>query len=164
MTISDNALSYVGQREKPGNSGFKDPEFEKEMKEEGWQYGWAWCAVFAKVVFKNVYPEKASELDKRFSPSAVQTFHNFKNAGYPIYSQPVLDSLVVWQNYKKGIAQWSGHVGIVVDVLDQNIFRSVEGNANSAGGREGVEVAVIKRNALSKPDTGLRLLGFVKIS
>ena len=88
--IVANAVSYIGQRENAArnNSGFLDPAFEVEMKEEGWQKSWAWCAIFAKVVFKNVFPERAAELDKLFSPSAVQTFRNFKNAGHAISNVP----------------------------------------------------------------------------
>lgn len=161
--IIDNALSYVGQTEKPGNSGFTDPAFEKEMKEEGWQYGWAWCSIFTKVVFKNVLIGKAKILNKLFSPSAVQTFHNFKSAGYAVFDKPVAGALVVWQHQKNGQPQWTGHAGICVDVIDDTLFRSVEGNTNDKGGREGYIVALKKRQ-VKKVTNGLQILGFIKIA
>lgn len=160
--IISNARSYLGQTEKQGNSGFMDPKFEAEMREEGWQTGWAWCSVFAKVVFKNVYPEKSKELNKLFSPSAVQTFRNFRDAGYPVHYVPKEGYLVVWQNHKDGKPQWTGHVGIVTEVIDNHTFKSVEGNTNDVGGREGYIVAErIRKNV--PVNNGLKVIGFIKI-
>jgi hypothetical protein len=162
--IVEEALSYVGQREKKGNSGFLDPKFEAEMREEGWQYGWAWCAVFGKVVFKNVYPERAEELNDLFSPSAVTTFNNFKKAGYHINTLPEVGNMVVWQTMKEGKPQATGHLGIVVKLNNSWRFQSVEGNGNDEGGREGVEVA-LQLDRATKKDVwnGLKVLGFVRI-
>lgn len=163
MTPSENALTYVGQVEKPGNSGFIDPKFEAEMREEGWQKGWAWCAVFTKVVFKNCYPAKAKELDKLFSPSTVQTFKNFRDAGYLIGYAPQPNTLVIWQSYKEGKPLATGHAGVVSKVISSWEFESVEGNTNSEGGREGFEVAIMPRKIFAKVTTGLKILGFIQI-
>lgn len=160
--IVKNARSYIGKTEKPNNSGFTDPSFEKEMKEEGWQYGWAWCAIFAKVVYKNVFPEKFTILDKLFSASTVQTFNNFKKAGYFISDTPVKGALVIWQNQKNGIPQSTGHAGIVTEVYNKELFKSVEGNTNDQGGREGYIVAE-KLRKVKKVRDGLQVLGFIKI-
>jgi len=162
--IIDNALSYVGEQEKPGNSGFIDPKFEAEMKEEGWQFGWAWCAVFAKVVFKNVYPEKSEELNRLFSPSAVVTFRNFRDDSYLINELPKPGNLVVWQKVIEGKKQIQGHVGIVTKLNSAWEFESVEGNSNDEGGREGKEVALItNRKVIKDVWTGLKVLGFIQI-
>ena len=161
--IIENAMSYIGQHEISGNKGFLDPKFEAEMKEEGWQMGQAWCSLFAKVVFKNVFPEKAAELDKLFSSSAVQTFKNFENAAYPINNLPREGNLVIWQQMKDGVPQWQGHAGIVVELKSTWEFKSVEGNTNEAGGREGVTVAVKERKVLKDVWNGLKVLGFVQV-
>lgn len=161
MTPSENALSYLGQTEIHGNAGFTDPKFEAEMKEEGWQKGWAWCSVFAKVVFKNCYPENP-ELDKLFSASAVQTYKNFRDAAYIQAEIPEKDMLVIWQQQKEGKPQWQGHAGIVVNVIDKNTFESVEGNTNDGGGREGYIVAK-KLRKVQKVQNGLQVLGFIRI-
>jgi hypothetical protein len=53
-----------------------------------------------------------------------------------------------------------GHAGVVVEAHD-NYFKSVEGNTNDAGGREGYIVAEKRRYYTFDVDNGLRLLGFV---
>lgn len=158
-----NALSYVGEHELSGNSGFVNPKFEHEMHEEGWLKGQAWCSLFTKVVFKNVYPEKSDEFDKLFSASAVQTFKNFESAAYPINNLPREGNLVIWQQMKDGKPQWQGHAGIVVKLKSSWEFESVEGNTNEAGGREGVTVAVKERKVLKDVWNGLKVLGFIQI-
>lgn len=161
--IWEMANSYLGQMEKPGNSGFIDPKFEAEMKEEGWQHGWAWCAVFTKVVYKNIFPEKAKELDRLFSPSAVQTYRNFEKAGYIIGHAPREGYLCIWQTMKNGIPQATGHAGIVGPVKDNWIFESIEGNTNDGGGREGYIVAMRTRKHIADVKDGLKVLGFVQV-
>lgn len=163
MRPSHEAQKYLGKTEKPGNMGFHDPVFESEMREEGWQTGWAWCAVFCKVVYKNCYPEKSKELDRLFSPSTIQTFRNFRDAGYPIGHVPQPDSLVIWQTMKDGKPQSTGHAGIVLEVIDTWQFRSIEGNTNDGKGREGYIVATHRRKVLAEVTNGLKVLGFIQV-
>lgn len=162
MKPSEVAKQYIGFEEKPANTGFKNAEFEKKMKAVGFESGHAWCAYFAELCFKEAYPEKNKELDKLFSASAVQTFFNFQKAGYKISATPVADSLVIWQNQKAGKPMWNGHAGIVSEVIDKATFRSIEGNTNDDGSREGYEVALKKRTTGTKLN-GLQVLGFVII-
>lgn len=165
MTPVENALTYLGETEKPGNSGFVNPIFEAEMREEGWQTGWAWCQLFCKVVFKNCYPEKAAELNKLFSPSTIRTFKNFKDAAYPIGHVPVVNHMVIWQMMKNGGGLATGHAGIVSKVKSTWEFESIEGNSNSHGGREGFEVSLNQnRKVLANVVNGLKILGFVQIN
>lgn len=162
MSPSEVAIKYIGQTEKPGNMGFNDEEFEAKMKAVGFKRSHAWCAYFAELVFKEAYPEKFKELDKLFSASAVKTYKNFRDAGYPMHNTPEKDCLVIWQMHKNGKPQWQGHAGIVVRVEPNNwIFESVEGNTNDGGGREGYIVAMRSRRHLAKVDNGLKVLGFI---
>lgn len=161
MTPSEIALKYIGQTEKPGNSGFNDAEFEEKMKAVGFQKSHAWCSYFAELVFKEAYPDN-KELDKLFSASAVQTFKNFSNSAYVIGELPSENWLVIWQMQKDGKPQWQGHVGIVAKVIDHETFESIEGNTNDGGGREGYIVAK-KLRKVKKVQNGLQVLGFVKI-
>ena len=158
--VIKNALSYLGEREKSGNSGFINPDFEAEMKEEGWQKGWAWCALFCKVVYKNALPEKAAELNKIFSPSVVQTFKNFEKAKYPVHALPRPGYLVLWQSIKDGRPQSTGHAGIVTSLKSTWEFKSIEGNTSEAGSREGIIVGENDRKVLKDVWNGLKVLGF----
>lgn len=156
------AKKYLGQREKPGNMGFIDPSFDKKMKGVGHQDTHAWCAYFSELVFKEAYPDKLKALDRLFSASAVTTFENFKKAGYEVSAAPKEGALVIWQHYENGEKQWQGHAGVVSEVVSEKLFKSIEGNTNASGGREGIEVAEKSRTTEKKP-TGLNVLGFIVI-
>ena len=128
----------------------------------GFEKKQAWCSYFAELVAKESLPDKVKELDKLFSASAVQTFKNFQSAGYEISKIPVLDSVVIWQNYEDNNAQWTGHAGIVSKVINTSSFQSIEGNTNDKGGREGYIVAEKIRSTLKKK-SGLNVMGFIII-
>ncbi len=162
MTLSQEAMKYLGKREISGNNGFVDPIFEIEMKEEGWQKGWAWCCVFLRVVAVNTHPEKTAELRKLITPSVVQTFRNFRDAAYPIRYLPEQDSIVFYQSYKNGNAQGTGHVGIVTKA-EGELYTDISGNTNETGSREGVIVGLKDHRLNLNVDNGLRCIGFVKI-
>lgn len=163
MTPSQVAAQYLGKTEKPGNSGFTDADFEQRMSDVGFKKSHAWCAYFTELVFKEAYPAKFAELDKLFSASAVQTFRNFQKHGYIIKPIPVIDSLVIWQSYKKGVPQVTGHAGIVSKAIDSWQFESIEGNTSSKGVREGYIVGPQKRKVLAEVTNGLKVMGFVII-
>jgi hypothetical protein len=167
MALSDKivqtGLSYVGQQEISGNKGFKNAAFQKKMEECGWSMTQSWCAYFAELVWKEAFGKSHplwKTLDRLFSPSATATFANFK--GHPTEfatgKTPKVGALVVWQ-YGNG---WQGHIGVVTELVDKTTFKTVEGNTNSSGGREGIEVAV-KTRKLGEPfkAKGLNIVGFV---
>lgn len=164
------ALKYVGQKELPNNVFDPSTDFGKKMKAVGHQDSMPWCALFCELVFKEAYPEKFKELDKLFSASAVQTYKNFTHKdtglGYSENHLPEVGNLVIWQMIKDGVPQWQGHAGIVISVEKEPnhwIFKSVEGNTNEAGSREGVTVAIKERKVIAKVFNGLKVLGFIRI-
>jgi hypothetical protein len=159
MKIVDIARTYVGKKEIPQNAGFVDQTLENEMLKCGWQKGFAWCAIIAKLWAKKAYPDN-KDLDRLFSASAVQTFNNFKRAGYEISEKPVLGSIVIWQRYKDGQRTWQGHAGVVSQVISDKEFKSIEGNSSPIGSREGDRVVENPR-VISKKETGLNVLGFI---
>src|SRR5687767_12719079 len=130
MTPSEVARQYLGQTEKPANSGFNDATFEDKMEEVGFQKGHAWCAYFCELVFKEAIPERFDELDRLFSGSTILTFRNFRDAAFPIGHIPAMDHLVIWQTIKEGKPMATGHAGIVSEVKSTWEFKSIEGNTN----------------------------------
>ena len=72
-----------------------------------------------------------------------------------------LQNIVIWQTYKKGKAQGTGHAAIVMEVGEDTI-KTIEGNTNDKGGREGYIVASKSRSINFTNDNGLRMLGFIK--
>jgi hypothetical protein len=155
------ASSYVGQTETPNNSGFKDSVFQKKMEEVGWEKTLAWCSYFAELVFKEAAcdAETKKKLGKLFSGSATTTYKNFELDGtYKTGKEPKPGALAI---YRHGTG-WQGHAAIVVGIPDKTIFKTVEGNTNDVGGREGYIVAR-KNRYWKKPftPTGLNLVGFI---
>jgi len=169
--IIEISYKYEFEKEIKGNSGFKDDVFQQKMEAVGWDTGQAWCSYFAELVWKEAYGNCDSSyidvLDKLFSANAVQTYENFKKSKkFKTSNSPEPGDLVIWAYYKnnepkkKGI--WTlGHIGLVTQAA-QLFFLSMEGNTNSQGGREGIEVAEKKRELDFYKEDGLRTLGFVK--
>lgn len=164
LHIVEVGRTYLNKQEKKGNSGFYDERFEQEMIAMGWQKGWAWCAFFAELVWRKAYGSLNSvieaDLRRLFSASATQTYNNFRtNKNYKDYvsNKPEIGSLIVWR-YGDG---WQGHIGIVQQIRGKEVL-TIEGNTNSQGGREGIEVANHWRLIeYTHTDKGLNLLGFV---
>lgn len=161
--IVDVAKKDIGKKEKPNNSGFQDAEHEKRLLAVGWQRGWAWCACQLEAWIWDAYPEKKDQLKGLFVPSAVNTFRNLVNAGYEKTDVPVVGSLVFWQKYEDGKAQWTGHCGVVSEVIDDTKFKSIEGNTSNSGSRNGDGVYELTRVVKKEVPDGLKVIGFIKI-
>lgn len=172
MTINElilyNARKFLSQQEIRGNQGFRDEKFQKLMEACGWQKGQAWCAYFFELVWKLAYENydkpTIKVLDKLFSAGAVKTYNNFKASEFIVNQVPSIGAGVIWQNYKDNKPHWTGHAGIVYKIYsdDSDKFETVEGNTNSKGGREGIEVAKQIRSLDFEPKLkGLVLKGFI---
>ena len=159
------ARQYIGEHEKPQNSGFMSSTFEVKMKSVGWDRGQAWCAYFTELVWKEAFPDYFQLLDELFSASAVNNWKIFSNHRDFICDREFrIGCLCIWQMYMNGKPHWTGHMGIGSSLIVPENFLSIEGNTNSYGGREGVEVAERNRSLNFEPkEHGLVLLGFVKI-
>lgn len=160
-TIKQIAQSYLGQREVPGNMGFTDKAFEKKMQAVGFVKSYAWCALFAELVWTEAYKGSGLQyvIKKLFSASATTTYKNFDIDGtFKVSQTPEVGAVVIWRHG----SGWQGHAGIVTEVKGDYI-KTVEGNTNSAGGREGIEVAGKLRAWHNVPyqANGLNLVGFI---
>lgn len=163
MQIIDIARSYVGQREKPGNTGFLDKQLEADMRSVGWVPGHSWCAYFIEMVAWKAYPDRVESIKGLFVPSAVNSYRNLLRAGYKSSMEPKVGSFMFMQKMNDSIALWQGHCGIVSHVTDSKNFRCIEGNTNSAGSREGDSVQEKSRVVNPNVENGLKIIGFVEI-
>lgn len=157
------ATSFLDEEEKSGNRGFKTKSFEEQMKSIGWKYGQSWCAYFIELVWRTSFtscgmPEIYQQsLNSLFSGSVVQTFRNFKNSKlFEITKTPSKGCLVLWQSRKNPTF---GHCGIVISFTSNNL-KTIEGNTNSNGSREGYKVC---RKSRTYSPAGYKLLGFVNL-
>lgn len=156
--ITNIASGYLGYREIGQNEAFEHPVFQKLLYERGWRPGMAWCSFFCELVYYEVY---GKEIDPLFSSSAVQTFYNFRNAGWEISPIPIRGGLAVWQLYRNGVKQWQGHIA-VIEHSEGDVLTTIDGNSNNNGSRNGIMVARVKRVINLEEDNGLRILGFIK--
>ena len=156
------AKSYIGETELPNNSGWKDAAFQQKMVDCGWQKGQSWCAFTTELIWKEAYGKDSPVyplLDRLFSASATATAANFiASKDFTTGKSPKEGALVLWRHG----TGWQGHAGVVTKVIDGINFKSIEGNTNSAGGREGIEVAEKNRKVgeAFKPN-GLNIICFV---
>jgi hypothetical protein len=168
--ILKTALNFVGEREVGNNIRFENLRFEELMAKSGWERGQAWCAYFGEVVYREAGLTQLADL---FSGSAVQTLTNIRKAletqglGNVIspnsVSRPNVGDIFIMQSYGDGDPSWTGHLGIVARVMKNGLFVTVEGNTNSEGGREGIEVALGIRSMADKDrEDGLRLIAFIR--
>ena len=157
--------AFVGQQEKSGNSGFQNAEMERLMKEVGWHEGDAWCVYFAKLMWYMKAPEWLKpKIKTSISGSSQQTLKNVSNdPAFVVSKIPRIGDMVIWQTYKNGSGKSTGHAGIVQRV-NVNDFKTIEGNTNSSGTNEGVEVAEKTRTYDFDKTNGLRLKGFVRFA
>ena len=163
MNIIDVARKDIGKKEKPNNSGFHDRQLELDMLAVGWQPGWAWCACILEKWAWEAYPERKDKIKGLFVASAVNTFRNLVNAGFEKYDVPVEGSLVFWQKYEDGKAQWTGHTGVVSEVISETTFKSIEGNTSNSGSRNGDGVYELTRTVKKEVHDGLKVIGFIKV-
>lgn len=172
--VLEYAKSCVGKQEIPGNQGFKDPVFDLAMRRVGFKNGWAWCALFAELCYSVPEYEGKSKviatISDCFSANAVRTFENFlwdENIYFEASQNIKEGSVVIWQKNRGGKpvqtsdGLWTlGHAGIVEQV-HRDYFVAIEGNTNSSGGREGIEVARKERKYNFDIDNGLEIVGFI---
>lgn len=167
--ILDFAIRDIGIKEIKGNKGWYNKLFQKDMEKlTDWKDSYAWCISFCEKVWRQAYKiyDESGKIDKQIEKlivaSVTQTYKNFKADGsFAISQEPVIGAIVIWQTYKNGIADWTGHAAIVERINGLKNFETIDGNSNSEGGREGIEVARQIRTYNFDNNNGLRLIGFI---
>lgn len=160
--ILTQAKLCIGQEEIQPNLGFKTPAFDARMKAVGFYRGASWCGFFVMLVLFQAYSDAIgilTYLKKYCSPSTHQMWLNFKASKEVITGQiPKLGAVVIWQEGDTT----NGHTGLVSWVAtDGKTFKSIEGNTNGAGGREGYRVWENSHTVgLPHSEKGTNLMGF----
>lgn len=164
------ALRWVGTTELGGeNRGQLVEIFQKAV--DGRASGEPWCMAFTQFCAKQIdqqydYINQASSgLRSCLYPSehVLTTWNNTPKEARLL--APQAGTLILWQWYKNGKATASGHVGIVTEVIDDELVRTVEGNTSNPDDkivREGD--GVFSKRRKFKDDKGsFRVLGFLDI-
>lgn len=136
------AQSQNGVKEIPKNSN-AGPAVESYLKSVGLGKGYAWCMAFVYWSVK----QAAAEL-KTSSPlvktAGVLRQWNEVNPKMKLTKGPLPGDIFI-MDYGKG----QGHTGFVVEVLSGGKIKTIEGNTNDEGSREGYEVCYRTRSTTS---------------
>jgi len=169
--IVETASEYIGVKEIPKNKGWEDKAFQKAMEQVGWYSGYAWCMLFAELVWSQSYfntgrSDIVSQLSKLFSASVISTWHSAKKSDlFEIGYIPQVGAIMIMQRYRGGKGTKWGHAGIVNKVIDNVHFTAIEGNTSVVGKvREGDTVAINKRTIHVIPEgskDGNYVIGFI---
>jgi hypothetical protein len=167
-----HAKKYLGILEKGDNVGWNDPKFEEKLKNVGWKPGYQWCVYFVKAMWNDVYPflkkktHNGQILLDYISGLSQLTYSNFiklskETTIFKVSAIPRPGDIVVWQNFKNGVGQTTGHVGLVTKVKGDE-FSTIEGNTSELGKSE--ETVSRKNHSLGEmapKNNGLKLKGFI---
>lgn len=102
---------------------------------------WPWCAGFACLVLRQACESLEMALPIQPSVSCDSLAHSAKERGRFLHGTPSNRSAIRPGDFflaRRTATDWT-HVGIVIKVSEE-VFRSVEGNTNDDGDREGYEV------------------------
>jgi len=163
--IAKQARQYIGYREKPGNRGFLRAAFQEAMYAVGWRDTHPWCVYFCELVWTEFYTKnddrKLPDIKRLFTGGAVRTWKRFvKDPNWTTSYEPVVGGVLIFQTYKNGKPQTTGHAAISTSSSSENL-KSIDGNTNDKGGREGYIVAVKYRPHNQGKQNGLIYLGCI---
>lgn len=128
--LQKSYTSQIGVREATGRNDGR--EVEMYLQTVGLGKGYAWCAAFVKWNLLQVGITKANRIN-----GMALSCHNSANIIYykNNFLQPVQpgDIFTIYYSSLKRI----GHTGFLDKAINSSIYRSVEGNTNAVGSREG---------------------------
>lgn len=119
------ASSWVGQREIGKNAG---PFVTRLLAAVGLGPGFPWCASLVSAVLQSA----GSDAGPTSGRAAVRNWARWGAQTGRVTATPTRGCLFYWL-HENG----TGHIGFVTEVLPDKTFRSIEGNTNDAGSREG---------------------------
>ncbi len=161
----DLVVEYAKQhlRQKPKEVGGQNMGPWVRMYMDGYEgNAWPWCAGFVCYVLQQAYDELYKNEDKgnddpivsmpfikSFSVDAIVN-DAIRNGIFYKENEVKKDKIIPGSFYviRKEWGDWI-HIGIIIEVRDK-VFMAIEGNTNSKGEREGIEVALKIRSYKNK--------------
>lgn len=144
--IIAEARKWMHVREIGTNAGFNDKEFEAGLKAVGWIKGQPWCAYFVKFIYIRVYsryePGLVEELKTLLTGHVLTNVARAKKNKLFLLSQKFVPGAIVCWRVGSGT---SGHTGIGDALVGTARIKTIDGNTDGAGSREGNGVFEKKR-------------------
>jgi CHAP domain len=152
MTLRNKSLekaqSQIGVQEIPKNSN-AGPAVEKYLKSVGLGKGYSWCMAFVFWCVKEAAKE-LNVINPLAKTAGVMDMFNKEKA--LIVSKPMSGDIFI-MDFGKG----QGHTGFVLELLPNGKIKTIEGNTNDDGSREGYKVCIRTRNIN-------KIKGFIRIN
>lgn len=146
--VIEIARNQIGVMEDPPGSN-RGPKVEEYLKRAGCQPGDPWCASFIYWCFDEA--SKTMGISNKLPKTGSCMTHWSETIGRKIIHRNAMNnpSLVKPGHiFIMDHGNWKGHTGIVTSVSDGYI-RTIEGNTNIEGSREGLGVAELNRKIIS---------------
>jgi hypothetical protein len=151
------ALSWLHVREQGVNGGFNDAGFELLLKMYGWKMGYAWCMFFCKAVWCVCYRDTPhyERVVSTLNGSVMDSYRKAKLDGWKVTDAPVIGGILIFD-----AGNGKGHACICKSIKEVWNARTVEGNTNKAGSREG-DAVMEKLRILNANKGKLRYVGCI---
>lgn len=147
MNISEKALqvaqTQVGVSEVPKNSN-DGPEVRQYLKSIGLNAGYAWCMAFVYWCTENAAKQLAIKNPLIKTGGVLRQWNETTLKKLLPTSKEIKPGDIFIMEFKKG----TGHTGFILSISG-NTAKTIEGNTNDDGSREGYEVAIRERKLSS---------------
>lgn len=167
--LAEIAKMFIGVKEVGGNN---KGEFVKMFQKavDGRANGEPWCAAFTSYcikttseVFKKAIGSSSPAFETQLKISESVCNFWFNSPESCRIEKPEVGCLILWRRWSNGKPTWQGHIGIVVEVVDKDLVRTVEGNTSSDGPNERDGDGVfLKNRSITRHYGSLRPLGFLR--
>lgn len=146
-----NLKNQMEKLSKKQNAGFVDSSFEAMMRSVGWQGGQAWCAYYIKLVLMQMFSFDRAWLSKNLTGSSTGNFYNVESLnkkGDKLYQAFTDNSWQIGDVFVLKNPKGGGHTGMVLESYGNGKVKTIEGNTNLKGSREGDRVLNLDRTLI----------------
>lgn len=145
--VIEVATSQIGVREKPPNSN-RGPEVDRYLRTVGLNPGdgnFAWCVAFVYFCFDQAATQLNVQNPMIKTAGVLDHWNRAGRQGIPrvLAANAQANPALIKPGHIFALAVGSkgqGHAGLVSEVLSDGRFKTIEGNSNDGGSREGVGV------------------------
>lgn len=151
-----HALTFEGVHEQGGYN--RGPMVDKWNEAIGVPHGSSWCMSFAEAMIKDTADMNKTK-SKVYRSAGCADVWAHTPAELKHSKDPKPGDLVIWKHSKGG----GGHVGIVIEQVNQNTIKTIEGNTSSASHVESNGDGVYVKNRSLAGSGDMKIVGFVTV-
>lgn len=165
--LIQEALRWVGVKEEGNNGGQLIQLFQKAVDNHAANEPWClsfvqFCIKAAEAQYNVIQQNCDKETSKIFLTEHCLTCWTRTDYGQR-NKEPEPGNLIIWQHFKNKKPTPNGHVGIIVEVKDENTVVTVEGNTSDSSGVEREGQGVYKKIRRLEGTADMMVLGFLRV-